>query len=246
MAKIDTDSGALGDFFDRQQETGQYESLKKMTHLLDLDAAAYMNREVSGDVLTVGGTWDHFEWREHITSLSVLDLSGEMLKVYCPERAETIVGDLYTHEFAPKSFDSVVFPLMLHHTPQGNWRSCEARIQEAVQRAHRWLKPGGRVFIVEYCPHPAWYLVQRGLLPMTRRFLAAFKQPMVVMYTRAFYEKVLREEFGNGEGHRIAPDGFNYWMWYPIFMSIRWLKMPFALYPRMHIFAATSCVDGDV
>jgi len=233
------DQELLTEFFDKQQSTNQYESLKRMTQALDRAAAEYLNREVHGDVLTVGGVWDHFEWRPHLTSLSVLDMSAEMLRAYCPEGATGVIGDLYVHDFAPASFDAVVFPLMLHHTPQGNWRSCEQRIEEAVQRARRWLKPGGRLFIVEFCPHPAWYPVQRALLPFTRRFLKHFEQPLVVMYTRGFYERVLTAAFGSCESTRVSPPGFDYSVWYPIFMGVRWLKMPFALYPKMHLFSAT-------
>jgi SAM-dependent methyltransferase len=230
----------VAEFFDRQQATDQYGSLKRMTESLDRAAAEHLNREVCGKTLTIGGVWDHFEWRPHLTSLTVLDLSEEMLKVYCPPGATATVGDLYSCEFPPNSFDSVVFPLMLHHTPQGSWRQCEGRVQEAVRRARSWLKPGGRVYILEYCPHPAWNVLQRSLLPATRIFLARFRQPLVVMYTRTFYERVLEAAFGNCKAVRIAPDGFDYWMWYPVFMSIRWLKIPFVVYPKMHIFTATS------
>ena len=130
--------------------------------------------------------------------------------------------------------------LMLHHTPQGGWRSCEDRIREAVDRAATWLRPGGRLMILEYCPHPAWSPIQRVLLPITRRFLALFRQPLVVMYTRRFYERVLTERFGSVAAQRFDPDRDHYWKWYPIFMSIRWLKMPLALYPKVHVFTSPA------
>lgn len=234
------DQKLLTEFFDKQQSTNQYESLKRMTQRLDRAAADYLNAEVRGDALTVGGVWDHFEWRPHLSSLTVLDMSEEMLRAYCPEGAKGVIGDLYAHEFEAGKFDSVVFPLMLHHTPKGNWRSCEGRIEEAVQRARRWLKPGGRLYIVEFCPHPAWQPLQRALLPFTRWFLERNQQPMVVMYTRAFYERVLNDAFGACESQRVSPPGFDYSVWYPIFMGVRWLKMPFAIYPKMHLFSATA------
>lgn len=230
----------VGQFFDRQQSSNQYQSLKKMTSRLDMAAASALNQKVAGDVLSIGGVWDFFEWREQIKSLTVMDLSEEMLSAYCPEGARGVVGDLYTHDFATQRFDSIVFPLILHHTPQGNWRSCEQRIEEAMQRARRWLKPRGHVYIIEYCPHPCWYPVQRALLPVTRRFLRWFEQPLVVMYTRSFYERVLARTFGSCELHKVAPDGFDYWAWYPVFMSIRWLRMPFALYPKMYVMSAPA------
>jgi SAM-dependent methyltransferase len=235
-----SDADQIREFFDKQQATHQYGSLKNMTRVLDEEAARILNEEVAGDALSIGGIWDFFEWTDRLKTLTVLDLSPEMLKVYKPENATGIVGDLYSHEFEPGSFDSVVFPLMLHHTPQGNWQACEARIHEAVERAQRWLRPGGRLFILEYCPHPFWSPIQRGLLPLTRKFLDTFDQPLVVMYTRAFYEEALKRRFGSCHVRRVDPAGFNYWIWYPVFMAIRWLRMPLALYPKLHVFVASA------
>lgn len=233
------------DFFDRQQSSNQYQSLKAMTSTLDAAAAQSLNQSVTGDVLSVGGIWDHFEWGHWVQSLSVLDLSPEMLDVYSPPGAIGVVGDLYTHEFPPASFDTIVFPLMLHHTPVGNWRHCEERVTEALDRARSWLRPAGSIIILEYCPHPAWQPLQRGLLPLTRRFLAAFGQPLVVMYTRSFYEKVLSHRFGTVHVERVECAEFDDRRWYPIFMSIRWLKMPLKLYPKLHIITSPRPVRGQ-
>lgn len=235
-----THTDGLREFFDGQQNNDQYASLKAMTHELDAEAATILNAQIAGDVLSIGGVWDFYESNDSVTELTVLDLSEEMLRVYCPAGATGVVGDLYEHDFAPKSFDTIVFPLMLHHTPLGNWKSCERRIETAVERAQRWLKPDGTLLILEYCPHPLWGPVQRTLLPFTRRFLTAFSQPLVVMYNRRFYEQVLNKQFGSSTARRIAPAGFNYRKWYPIFMSIRWLKMPLAIYPKLHVLSAPS------
>jgi ubiquinone/menaquinone biosynthesis C-methylase UbiE len=204
-------SDHVREFFDRQHETNHYASLKRMTRGLDIEAARHLNSNVRGAVLSVGGVWDFFSWSDHLDSLTVLDLSPEMLKAYCPKNAIGVVGDLYSHEFPPQSFDSIVFPLMLHHTPRGNWRSSESRIEEAIDRAQRWLRKGGHIFILEYCPQRAWSLLQRGVLPMTKRFLGRFDQPMVVMHTLAFYDRVLTQRFGSCEARRVDPESFNYW-----------------------------------
>jgi hypothetical protein len=233
-------SEEVREFFDHQQADHQYASLKSMTRELDVEAARLLNAAVTGDTLSVGGIWDFFEWGSKLGGLTVLDLSPEMLKTYCPEHAVGVVGDVYEHEFPAASFDSIVFPLMLHHTPRGSWRSCEARIEEVLDRVKPWLREGGHVFILEYCPNPAWSPVQRALLPLTKAFLARMSQPLVVMYTRAFYQRVLDERFGSSEAHPVDPEGFNYWKWYPIFMSTRWLRMPLALYPKLHVIVAPA------
>jgi hypothetical protein len=236
----DSASDQVREFFDRQQVDNQYESLKQMTRELDIDAAHRLNATIRGDVLTVGGIWDFFSWGDALRSLTVLDISPEMLKAYCPKNAVGIVGDFYLHEFTAESFDSIIFPLMLHHTPQGNWRSCESRVMEAIDRAHGWLRKDGQLIILEYCPQRAWSYLQRALLPLTRWFLARFNQPLVVMYTRDFYQKVLKDTFGSSEAYLVDPEGFNYWKWYPVFMSIRWFRVPLMVYPRLHVITAPA------
>ena len=227
-------------FFDRQQETHQYESLKAMTLELDEEAARVLNSAARGDVLSVGGIWDFFSWEDQLQSLTVLDLSSEMLKSYCPADATGIVGDFYDHDFGDERFDTIVFPLMLHHTPQGNWHACEARVVEAIERAHGLLREGGHLYIFEGCPAPAWMPVQRALLPVTKWFLARFGQPPVVVYSRAFYERVLTERFGSCEAKLVDPEGFDYRKWYPVFMAVRWLRMPLSVYPKLHVISAPA------
>jgi hypothetical protein len=231
---------SMRDFFDAQESTGQYRSLKKQSEALDLFCARYLNDEVRGHVLTVGGLWEHFEWRPHVESLTVLDMSERMLKAYCPERAIGIIGDLYSHEFEPGTFDAVVYPHLLHHTPLGNWRSCERRFADAIERARQWLKPSGSLFIVDCCPHPVLYRLERLLLPLTRRFLNAVGQPLVIMYERPFYERVLQERFQRVDALPVEPPGFNWWAWYPVFMSMRWPRVPWAVFPKMYVFTATA------
>jgi hypothetical protein len=233
----------LRQFFDRQHESRQYESLKSMTSALDEEAAGHLNSLVGGDTLTVGGIWDHFDWPDGLSTLTVLDLSEAMLKTYCPPGAVAVVGNLYEHEFPQASFDHIVFPLMLHHVAQGSWGSCEARIRTALSRAKQWLRPDGRVTVLEYCPHPIWMPVQRVALPLTTRFLSRFGQPLVVMHSRRFYERVLLEQFGPVHSMRIEPVGFNEWKFYPVFMSIRWLRVPLVVYPKLHLFTAVAQSD---
>jgi hypothetical protein len=49
---------------------------------------------------------------------------------------------------------------------------------------------------------------------------------------------VLTERIGSAWSQRVDPEGFDYSKWYPVFMSIRWLRMPMALYPKLHVFVA--------
>ena len=226
------------DFFDRQQLENTYSSLKSMTREIDVQAARMLNSSVHGNVLSVGGIWDFFERSDSVTSLTVMDLSEAMLDVYAPKGATRVVGDLYEQEFPDGSFDTIVFTLMLHHTARGSWEESKERIDEAFRRSSRWLRAGGDIFVLECCPHPAWMLLERVMLPVTFRFLRAFHQPPVAMYSKAFYEARLANSFGSANAVRVDAPDFNYWKWYPIFMSIRWLRMPLIIYPKLHVISA--------
>jgi SAM-dependent methyltransferase len=241
---VPTDAQPLGEFFDQEHVTTQYGELKGLSAQLDRFAARYLNANVCGRTLAVGGVWDYFEWPAQLESLTVLDRSERMLADYCPSRAQGIVGDLYEHEFAPGSFDSVVFPLILHHTAEGNWANCERRADEAIARAARWLTPNGRLLIMDWCPHPVWYALERLALPLTRGFLKFMGQPLVVMYSRAFYQRVLAKHFRTFELVPVAPEGFNWWATYPVFLSTPWLRLPFVIYPKMYVLQANGPYAG--
>lgn len=225
------------DYFDQQQQ--YYMTAKLMTRQLDLEVAKHLNRDVSGRILAVGGVWDFFEWTARIQEMTVLDLSERMLTAYCPEGAQALTGDLYTMDFPPGRFDSIVFPMLLHHTAQGSWEQTRRRVAEAIRRARSWLAPGGRLFIVEWCPHRVWYGMERALLPLTRLFLKRIGQPLVIAHPRAVYERVLAQHFATVEARWIAPADFRWWSWFPLFLNTPWLRLPFFLYPKMYLFCAT-------
>ena len=228
------------EFFDAQRRDASYEKLKALTRGADRAAADILNAEVAGRTLSLGGTWEFFGPVPRLTELVCLDLSDAMLDAYAPKGAARVVGDLYEADFPPASFDSVAFTLILHHVARGGWRECEARVAEALVRARRWLKPGGRLFILEYCPHAAWMPLQRLLLPLTRLFLRLAGQPLVVMHDRGFYARALAAAgFSSVELRRIDPPGTSSWTWFPVFMAVRWLKLPLGVYPKMNVIIAS-------
>jgi hypothetical protein len=240
MNKLTTKSAdrLLVDFFDEQQTSAVYAVQKARTGPIDKEVARMLNAEIRGDTLSIGGVWDFFQWPTQVAKLTVMDLSRQMLDAYAPQGAERVLGDFYEHDFGPERFDSVVLPLILHHVAQGSWRSCEARIEAAIDRAHRWLKRGGRLFIMEYCPHPVWQPLQRGLLPVTRRSLRLVGQPLVVMHALSFYERVLRTQFSEHESRPIRPEGFDWSKWFPLFMATPWLQLPLTVYPKPYLLVA--------
>lgn len=233
--------GELTEFFDAQQRDSSYAELKRLTRSQDEAAAKLLNASVTGRVLVVGGVWEFFAPGPGLSGLVCLDVSAPMLESYAPKGAERVVGDLYEADLSEASFDGVVFALILHHVASGGWGCCERRIHAALARARRWLKPGGTVFILEYCPHPAWMPVQRLVLPLTRLFLKLARQPLVVMHDCGFYERALAASgFGGVEARRIYAPGAGDWTWFPVFMAVPWLKLPLKLYPKMHVLTGVK------
>jgi SAM-dependent methyltransferase len=231
-------------FFTDPLVAQKYSSIKIKTRLLDKSAAEILNRKVQGTVLAVGGIWEFFEWGSHLKELVVVDKSRSMLQSYAPQESRPILGDLYSLEFTANRFDTVVFPLMLHHTALGTWRNCEKRIEEALARTHQWLKPGGQVYIVEYCPHIIWYWLEWLLLPLMRLFFTIIGQSLVVMHPGSFFERVLRDRFVSLETSRIIPPDMNNWSWLPVFLAAPWIKLPFIICPKMYVFMARKNAPG--
>lgn len=235
----DDGQGEVVDFFNRQQADSSYQEMKPLVALQDKAAAEVLNRGLKGKSLSIGGVWEFFAPGPEHKELTALDLSEGMLKLYAPQGVKPMLGDVFAVDFPEGTFDTVVFALILHHVAQGDWARCEARVVEALARARRWLKPGGKVYIYEYCPHPLWMPLQRALLPLTKIFLKlAGGQPLVVMHPRVFYERLLGKLFVDRRAVALAMG--DEWAWFPVFMAVSWLKLPLKIYPKPFIFSATK------
>ena len=112
MKNKESTEDEIVDFF-KDQSGEKYSSLKKQIELHDREIAGLLNQKAIGDVLSIGGVWEFFEWNSQLKSLTILDLSKEMLEDYAPENSIPIVGNLFTHEFNSQQFDAVVFPFDL-------------------------------------------------------------------------------------------------------------------------------------
>ena len=82
--------------------------------------------------------------------------------------------------------------------------------------------------------------LQKTAMPATSWFLKTFKQPLVAMYPTSFYDRVMKDRFGTVEIHKVDPPAFDDSKWYPIFMSIRWLKVPLRIYPKLHVITGPA------
>ena len=151
-------------------------------------ARAWVCSRAAGDVLEVGvGTGLNLALYGPDARLTGIDLSPEMLELARVRALELgrevrlLEGDAQALDLEDQSFDTVVFSLSLCTVPD---------VRRAVAEAHRVLRPGGRLLLVEHVrsPNPVVRLGQRIIDPFTRRFQAdhQLREPLVDVRAEGF------------------------------------------------------------
>jgi len=148
--------------------------------------AATLNRELSGDVLCVGGLYQNADLGGG-QRFSVVDVSEQMLHVWAARGAQVQVGDARRLPVAAGSVDHVVFPLVLHHITDGRATASRQNVAACLGEASRVLRPGGTVWAVEILVSAAIYGAELALAPLTRAVLATQGVPLVIFHSRHFY-----------------------------------------------------------
>jgi tRNA (cmo5U34)-methyltransferase len=136
-------------------ETGQAATIDAamcMELVAHAAAAATPRASTALDIGCGAGNYS-LKLRERLPAVrfTLVDLSRPML-----DRAQQRLGasvaelrqaDIRALDFAPKSFDVILAAAVLHHlrTPE-EW-------EEMAQRLHRWLRPGGSVWIFDLVTH---------------------------------------------------------------------------------------------
>jgi ubiquinone/menaquinone biosynthesis C-methylase UbiE len=128
--------------------------------------------QVSGDVLELAiGTGRNLPHHDADVRLTGIELSPQMLEI-ARQRAEQLgrdvdlrIGDAQALEFEDESFDTVIITFGLCTIPDD---------RGAVSEAHRVLRPGGRLVLLEHVrsPSPPLRGLQRVLDPLSVRFAA--------------------------------------------------------------------------
>jgi len=162
--------------------------IARIDRLLFADARAWVCSRATGDVLEIGvGTGLNLALYRPDVRLSGIDLSPEMLEL---ARARALalgrevrlsIGDAQALEFEDQSFDTAVFSLSLCTIPDD---------RRAIAEAHRVLRPGGRLVLVEHVKssNPVVRLGQRIIDPFTRWFQAdhQLREPLVYLHAEGF------------------------------------------------------------
>ncbi len=148
--------------------------------------AAILNRELTGNVLCVGGLYQNAELGGG-QQFSVVDVSEQMLQTWALRGAQVQVGDARHLPVPPASVDHVVFPLVLHHITDGRAVASRQNIAACLKEAHRVLRPGGTVWAIEILVSGVIYGAELALAPVTRAVLATQGIPLVIFHSRRFY-----------------------------------------------------------
>jgi ubiquinone/menaquinone biosynthesis C-methylase UbiE len=128
--------------------------------------------QANGDILELAvGTGRNLRYYPADVHLTAIELSPQMLEI-ARKRAEDLgrdvdlrIGDAQALEFEDHSFDTVIITFGLCTIPDD---------RRAVAEAHRVLRPGGRLVLLEHVRSPSLPIraVQRALDPLSVRFAA--------------------------------------------------------------------------
>lgn len=128
--------------------------IKLFEKLLFSGGREWVSSRTKGEVLEIAaGTGRNLEHYPPDVRLTSIDLSASMLDV-ARRRADQLgrqvdlrVGDAQALEFADGTFDTVVFTLALCSIPDD---------RTAISEAHRVLRPGGLLLLMEHVASPNW------------------------------------------------------------------------------------------
>jgi ubiquinone/menaquinone biosynthesis C-methylase UbiE len=155
--------------------------------------------KAEGDVLEIAvGTGRNFPFYPADIKLAGIEISHEMLDrararaVELGLAVDLRLGDAQSLDFPDATFDTVVCTFSLCSIPDG---------REAVSEAHRVLRPGGRLLLIEHVRSPSLPIraVQRLLDPLTVRFEGdhLLREPLEHLEAEAFeVERFERSKWG--------------------------------------------------
>jgi ubiquinone/menaquinone biosynthesis C-methylase UbiE len=168
--------------------------IKLFEKLLFSGGREWVSSRTKGDVLEIAaGTGRNLEHYPPDVRLTSIDLSASMLDV-ARQRADQLgrqvdlrVGDAEALEFADGTFDTVVFTLALCSIPDD---------RAAISEAHRVLRPGGQLLLMEHVASPNWpvRLVQRLVNGIAVRTVGDHLVRDPLVHARALGFKIERVE----------------------------------------------------
>jgi len=113
-------------------------------------------------------------------------------------------GDALNLEVPETFYDAVIFVMLIHHLVGENVKDTHENLTRCISEAHKVLKPGGKLIIVESCV-PSWlYKAEKILFPISNYLISKFlTHPMAFQYTSDMVANKILEFFGECEVQKI-------------------------------------------
>jgi SAM-dependent methyltransferase len=242
----------VADFFDEQADSYHHRPGPRPMSPYHTRTARTIEAGLSGRVLCVGGVWACADLsRIPSCEVVVADVSREMLAEYSAQGLKTRLCDARRLDFPNRSFDHAVVPLVLHHITGSDVGSngwiARREARGALADVHRILKPGGKLWISEFCVWPLIYGIELLASPATRRVLSLAGIPLVVMHSVAYYRETLR-----GLGFAAvsiepvrSPEAKAFDLLRPV-IGLDWLVVPRFVYPvRPYLITAERPAEAE-
>ena len=182
---------SVDEFFDRHAE--RYHSSEDGWEPFHRIAAKKIEAGLDGRVLCVGGLWDQATLSLSRYSVTIADLSQQMLEAYSDPQLRKVRCDALQLSFASSSVRHVVLPLIVHHIAGNSGLEARRLARTVFERLLDVVEPGGRLWISELCISRIVYGLELLAAPLTRRILNLGRQPLVIMHSAGFYRQALAD-----------------------------------------------------
>ena len=184
---------------------------------------------LQGDVIDVGSGGVISYPVEGITSLTLVDIATitpgpSVQALQCP--VTITYSDAASLELPSDSGDCVHMQMLLHHLAEESFARSKERLYSAIHEAHRVLRPGGKLVIVE-SGLPKWIeVIERVMFRITAALLRKIDHPLVFQWTPSTVEAACKAAgFEEIERQPIARGS---WM---ILLGRKWPTMLCPLFP---------------
>lgn len=155
--------------------------------------AQALRGELAGRVVDVGsGGMINYDCGE-LAELVLVDIGETFAQASLPPRATPMIGSAVALPLESVRYDCVLMQMLVHHLAEDDFATTRARVVEAFREAHRVLRPGGELVVLESVMPAPLEWAQRLAFPLTRWILARIKHPLVFQWTATSLRRLAAE-----------------------------------------------------
>jgi SAM-dependent methyltransferase len=187
--------------FDRIAEA--YENVPETLKSVYARARQEIEPAIRGKVVLDVGNGGHFPYDTEIADKVIaLDISPAMLEhVKNPKILKQLGNATDLKDFQDESLDVILYVFSIHHMNDANVEKSCRTLDRVLYSAHRILKNGGALIIVEPTLHPTLFFLEKVLFHATKWFFSAFKVSMIFFYSKDFLSNRILRQFGGKDDH---------------------------------------------